>query len=410
MSSPFNLPLLATALALLTACGSQSGDNAQTDPKKDDSGQSKNGKDDQKGKAAAPASPDQVSINPAQERAAGIQLGTFERQNMSTEVQANGSVEVPPGNRVSLTAIMGGCVQAVDVLPGEHVRAGETVATLRSPEYLTLQQNYLQSRARVRFLAEDLERQRILDVEDVGAKRKLQLARADYATEQAALRATAAQLRLLGISVARLDATGQIVSSVPLRTPIAGYVKVVNINPGQYVGPQDVLIEVLNRDDLHLELKVFEKDVAQVHVGQKILFQIKGAGRPDEVLTARVFLVGKAFDDNARTVRVHAHLEPERRDLLPGQFVAARIQTAGQRVRTLPEGALIQAGELSYIFRRVGQDSGRTVFRRLRVRAGQPQHGDVAVTLLDPLPDTTGLVRQGAYFLNAELTKGEGGD
>jgi len=283
------------------------------------------------------------------------------------------------------------------------------VATLRSPEYLTMQQNYLQSKAKVRFLAEDLERQRILDVEDVGAKRKLQQARADYATEQAALRATAAQLRLLGISVSRLDATGKIVSSVPLTTPIAGYVKAVNINPGQFVNPQDVLVEVLNRDDLHLELKVFEKDVAQVKVGQKILFKVQNANR-DEELTARVFLVGKAFDDNARTVRVHAHLEPERRDLLPGQFVAARIQTAGARARTLPEAALIQAGELSYIFRRVGQDSGRTVFRRVRVRASPPQHGDVAVTVLDPLPDTTQLVRRGAYFLDAELRKGEGDD
>jgi cobalt-zinc-cadmium efflux system membrane fusion protein len=90
--------------------------------------------------------------------------------------------------------------------------------------------------------------------------------------------------------------------------------------------------------------------------------------------------------------------------------VAARIQTAGARVRTLPEAALIQAGELSYIFRRVGLDSGRTVFRRVKVRASLPQHGDVAVTILDPLPDTTQLVRRGAYFLDAELRKGEGGD
>jgi cobalt-zinc-cadmium efflux system membrane fusion protein len=359
--------------------------------------------------AAGALAADQVVVSPAQAQAAGIVLGSFERQNMTTEVQANGSVEVPPQNRVSITAIQGGYVQSVAVLAGERVAAGAVVATLRSPEYLTMQQAYLQSKARVRFLAEDLERQRILDVEDVGAKRKLQQARADYATEQATLRATAAQLRLLGISVARLDATGQLVTSVPLTTPIAGYVKAVNINPGQYVNPQDVLVEVLNRDDLHLELKVFEKDVAQVKVGQKILFRVQNAGR-DEELTARVFLVGQAFDDNARTVRVHAHLEPERRDLLPGQFVAARIQTAGARVRTLPEAALIQAGDLSYIFQRVGTDSGRAVFRRVQVRAGQPQHGDVAVTVLDPLPDTTRLVQKGAYFLDAELRKGEDAD
>jgi cobalt-zinc-cadmium efflux system membrane fusion protein len=386
---------LASTLALLTACGSK-GDATQKEATT-------------KAAPAAPANPDQVTVGAAQQQAAGVELGTFERQNMTTEVQANGSVEVPPQNRVSITAIMGGYVQTVAVLAGERVAPGAVVATLRSPEYLTLQQQYLQSKARVRFLTEDLERQRILDVEDVGAKRKLQQARADFASEQATLRATAAQLRLLGISVARLDATGQIVASVPLTTPIGGYVKAVNVNPGQYVNPQDVLVEVLNRDDLHLELKVFEKDVAKVRVGQKILFKIQNANR-DEELTARVFLVGQAFDDDARTVRVHAHFEPERRDLLPGQFVAARIQTAGARVRTLPEGALIQAGDLSYIFRRVSQDSGRTTFRRVRVRAGQPQHGDVAVTILDPLPDTTQLVRKGAYFLDAELRKGEGGD
>ena len=397
MATPLKLYAWLLLGALLAGCGPKPAATAQADGKAPPAA------------PAAPANPDQVMVSPAQEKAAGITLGTFARQNMSTEVQASGSVEVPPQNRVSITAILGGYVQTVAVLPGQRVAAGATVATLRAPEYLTLQQQYLQSKARVLFLTEDLERQRILDAEDVGAKRKLQQARADYATEQATLRATAAQLRLLGISVARLDATGQIVPSVALTTPIAGYVKAVNSNPGQYVSPQDVLVEVLNRDDLHLELKVFEKDVAQVKPGQKIFFNVQNAGRTD-VLTARVFLVGKAFDDDARTVRVHAHLEPERRDLLPGQFVAARIQTAGARVRTLPEAAIIQAGDLSYVFRRVGQDSGRTVFRRVKVRAGQPQHGDVAVTILDPLLDTTRLVRTGAYFLDAELRKGEGGD
>jgi cobalt-zinc-cadmium efflux system membrane fusion protein len=397
MATALKIYPLATGLALLAACGGKPDAATKADPAAVKTAA-----------PAAPANPDQVAVSTAQERAAGIELGTFERQNMTTEVQANGSVEVPPQNRAAITAIMGGYVQSVAVLPGQRVAAGAVVATLRSPEYLTMQQTYLQSKARVRFLAEELERQRILDVEDVGAKRKLQQARADYAAEQATLRTTAAQLRLLGISLARLDA-GTIVPSVPLTTPIAGYVKSVNINPGQYVNPQDALAEVLNRDDLHLELRVFEKDVARVKPGQKILFKVQNAGR-DEELQARVFLVGQAFDDGARTVRVHAHLEPERSDLLPGQFVAARIQTAGARVRTLPEAALIQAGDLSYIFQRVGTDSGRTIFRRVKVRAGQPQHGDVAVTILDPLADTTQLVRRGAYFLDAELRKGDGGE
>ena len=367
-------------------------------------------------KTAAPATPPPKAANPnevtlsrAQQQAAGIATGPALRENVTTDVEATGSIEVPPQNRASVSAILGGHVEMVNVLPGEPVRAGTVLATLRSPEFITLQQSYQQSRARLAFLTQELDRQKVLDAEDVGAKRKLQQARADYASEQAAVRAGAAQLRLLGLPVARIDG-GYIAPSVALTSPVHGTVKAVNINPGQYVNPQDVLIEVMNRDDLHLELNVFEQDVARVKVGQLILFTVKNRGT-DEEFRARVFLVGKAFNDNARTVRVHAHLEPEREDLLPGQFVVARIQTGTARLPTLPEAGLVQAGPLSYAFVQTARAAdGRATFRRLRVRTGASQGGRIAVQALDAVPDTTRLVQAGAFFLQAELTKGQGGD
>jgi len=352
--------------------------------------------------------PNQLTLSPTQTQAAGIEIGTFDHQEMTTDVLANGLIDVPPQNMASISAVMGGYVQTVNVLPGQFIKRGGTVAVLRHPDYLQLQQNYLQSRARLHFLQQELDRQQVLDAEDVGAKRKLQQAQADYQTEQAALRALAAQVQMLGLSVARLN-SGHISPTVPLTAPVGGFVRAVNINPGQYVGPQAVLVEVVDRSDLHLELKVFEKDIARVKVGQRILFNIPNSATPDN-MTARIFLVGKAFDDNDRTVSVHAHLEPERDDLLPGQYVSARIQTGGRRQRTLPEDAIIQDGEVSYAFVRTTADSTGTTFRRVRVRTGQPQHGAMGVTLLDQLRDTTQLVRRGAYFLQAELTKGQGGD
>ena len=351
---------------------------------------------------APPPNPDVVRVNPAQEKAAGLETGSFAWKNMTSDVQANGVIDVPPQSMASISAVMGGYVQTVTVLPGEPVAKGGTIAVLRHPDYLQLQQQYLQSKARVRFLSEELERQQILDAEDVGAKRKLQQARADYASEQATLRATAAQLRMLGVPMGRLD-RGAITPTVALTSPIKGYVKSVNINPGQYVSPQDVLVEVVDRSDMHLELKVFERDIARIKVGQHILFKIPSRGS-NEDMTARIFLVGKAFNDGpTRTVSVHAHLEPERDDVLPGQYVSAHIQTAGRRQRTLPEDAIIQAGEFSYIFTRLGPGT----YQRYRVQTGATADGDVAVTLLDAGADTTRLVRHGAYFLDAELKKGQ---
>jgi cobalt-zinc-cadmium efflux system membrane fusion protein len=352
------------------------------------------------------ADPDLVTINAAQYQAAEIKTGTFDFKDLSADVQANGVIDVPPQNLASISAVLGGYVVQVKVLPGQRVAQGATVAVLRHPDYLKLQQDYLQSRARATFLEQDLARQRTLDAEDVGAKRKLQQAEADYATERAAQQGLAAQLRQLGLQPEQLAATSRIVPTVALTTPVGGYVKSVKINPGQYVNPQDVLVEVVSRDDLHLQLKVFEKDIAKVKPGQAIRFRVPALGSSAPEQRARVFLVSKVFDDPGHTITVHAHLETGAEALLPGQFVAAHIQTGRRRQRTLPEAAIVEAGELSYAFVRQRQTEAGSTFRRLRVRTGPSQDGDVAVTILDPVTDSTQLVRQGAYFLNAEMSKG----
>ncbi|RSK36135.1 efflux RND transporter periplasmic adaptor subunit [Hymenobacter metallilatus] len=351
--------------------------------------------------SALTASPDEVRVNPAQIQAAGLELGGFTWKNLSSGVQANGVVDVPPQNRASVSAVMGGYVQSVAVLPGQQVRRGAVLAVLRHPDYLKLQQQYLQSRARVTFLQQELKRQQTLDAEDVGAKRKLQQAQSDYAAEQANLQATAGQLRMLGISLSSLN-QGRIASTVTLTAPISGNIAAVRINPGQYVNPQDVLLELVDPSHMHLELQVFERDVNQVRSGQPVLFRVSSQQRgPD--MTASIYLVGKSFDPEKRTVNVHAHLEPERTDLVPGQYVAASIQTGTARQRTLPEDALVQAGEFSYIFTQTVPGT----FRRVKVATGTSANGDVALRLLEPLPDSTHIVRRGAYFLDAELRKGQ---
>ena len=170
-------------------------------------------------------------------------MGTFTRRDLGTEVQATGQIDVPPSHRVSVTAIMGGYVERLPVLPGQFVSRGTVLATLRSPEYLKLQQDYLQSQARIVFLKQETARQQTLNDEDVGARRKLQQATSELRTEQAAAGSLAAQLRLIGLKPESLSATS-IRPNVPLTAPISGCIKAVRINPGQFVNPQDVLIEL----------------------------------------------------------------------------------------------------------------------------------------------------------------------
>ncbi|MCC3155283.1 efflux RND transporter periplasmic adaptor subunit [Hymenobacter sp. BT770] len=380
----------------LTACGSKP-DTAAEKP------------------APPPRAPNEVFLTTAQMQAAGIELGTFTRRDLGTEVQATGQIDVPPSHRVSVTAIMGGYVERLPVLPGQHVARGSVLATLRHPDYLKLQQDYLQSQARIVFLKQETARQQTLTDEDVGARRKLQQATSELRTEQAAAGSLAAQLRLIGLRPAAISA-GNIRPSVALTAPIGGYVKAVLVNPGQFVNPQDVLIELVDRSDLHLELKVFERDIAKVKEGQDILFRVPAQGPDARPLPATIFLVGKAFDDGGHTVSIHAHLHETGPDaaataaLLPGQYVSARILTGRTPQRTLPEDALVPGGEVSYAYYQVKTDAKGSTFRRFSLRPGATDQGQVAVRSLDKLADTTHLVVKGAYFIDAERSKGQGGD
>jgi cobalt-zinc-cadmium efflux system membrane fusion protein len=388
------LPFL---LLLLVACGKKADETAD------------------KPAPPPPRAPNEVFLSKAQLQAAGIELGTFTRRDLGTEVQGAGQIDVPPSHKVSITAVMGGYVQQLPVLPGQFVKRGSVLATLRNPDYLKLQQDYLQSQARIVFLQQETARQQILNDEDVGARRKLQQAASELRTEQAAAGSLAAQLRLIGLSPGSITATN-IRPSVPLIAPIGGYVKAVLVNPGQFVNPQDVLIELVDRSDLHLELKVFERDIAKVKVGQDILFTVPAQGAGARPLPATVFLVGKAFDEDGRTVSVHAHLHDTGPDaaatatLLPGQYVSARILTGRTPQRTLPEDALVPGGEVSYAYYQVKSDDKGSTFRRFSLRPGATDQGQVAVRPLDKLADTTHLVVKGAYFLDAERSKGQGGD
>ncbi|RFP65164.1 hypothetical protein D0N36_09860 [Hymenobacter lapidiphilus] len=64
---------------------------------------------------------------------------------------------------------------------------------------------------------------------------------------------------------------------------------------------------------------------------------------------------------------------------------------------------MVQAGKLSYIF----TQTKPAIYRRYRVQTGRSENGDVAITLLDTGADTTRLVRNGAYFIDAALKKGK---
>lgn len=77
------------------------------------------------------------------------------------QVSFNGRIVLPPQRQATIALTMGGIVKKASLLPGQWVAANSVIATLENPEFITLQQTYLDSHAQTEYLLAEYKRQKI---------------------------------------------------------------------------------------------------------------------------------------------------------------------------------------------------------------------------------------------------------
>jgi cobalt-zinc-cadmium efflux system membrane fusion protein len=328
------------------------------------------GKKDNPGARDLPAA-DRVTMTDEQLKTAGIETGQAIREKLSTELKVNGKVDVPPQNIVSVSFPMGGYLRSTKLLPGMHVSRGEVIAVVEDQALIQLQQDYLVTAARLTYLEQEFERQKLLNENKVNAEKTFQQAQSDYVSQKAQLKGYAEKLRLVGIRPETLTES-TISRSVAVTSPINGFVSKVNVNIGKYVTPTDVLFELINPDDMHAALTVFEKDITKVKMGQKV--KVSFVDDPVAVYDCEVILVTRNVDES-RSALVHCHFENQPRTLLPGMFLNAVISISDESALTLPEEAVVRFDNKQWVF----ESTGKNEFRMLEVQTGIVDKGKIAV-------------------------------
>jgi cobalt-zinc-cadmium efflux system membrane fusion protein len=231
------------------------------------------------------------------------------------------------------------------LLQGSTVKKGEVIAVLENQDYVQLQQDYLESKSQLELTDAEYERQQTLASENVNSKKVLQQAKAQYQVAQARESALRQRLQLINIDASSLTPSN-IRSRVNVYSPASGYVTKVNVNGGKFVNPNDVMFEIVDGADLHVELNVFEKDAVMVKPGQRVRFTL--AGETAEQI-ATVQLVGREIRPD-KTVTVHAIADGGSKAFLPGTYLKALIETGETQALALPETAIVDFSGEKYIF------------------------------------------------------------
>jgi cobalt-zinc-cadmium efflux system membrane fusion protein len=297
-------------------------------------------------KAARSADPVTIALTPAQIKNAEIATGPLEIKSMHATLRVNGTAEVPPEKMHTISFPMGGYIKSSSLIPGMRVQKGTILATIEDQSFIQLQQDYLAAKAKLTFTNADYVRQQELNKSQSNSQRVFQQAVADYESQKVLVKALSERLRMVGINPDKLN-EANLSRTVNLYAPITSYVSKVNVNPGKYVSPTDVLFELIDPSELHIDLQVFENDAKNLHVGQKVRCSSNAA--PEKKYMAVIEFITHSLDEN-RAIEVHCHLEKPAEDLIAGNFVTGEIQVDNKQVTAVPDEALVKWQQKNYVF------------------------------------------------------------
>lgn len=243
--------------------------------------------------------------------------------SVKTVVALNGVILIPPQQRASVSNTMGGKIHSVNILPGQFVKKDALLATLENPEFIDLQQAYLEAQAQSEYLSREYQRQEQLSKEEAASQKKFQQSKADYLSMKSKLDASAVQLRLLGVTPEQL-ATNGIMPYIEVRSPLNGYVSELDINLGKYVNTGEAICEVIDKGETLICLTAYEKDLPVLEIGKPVRFKVNGMG--DEWFDAVVMSIGQKIDETNRSLDVYARVKQNHPRFRPGMYVAANLE------------------------------------------------------------------------------------
>ena len=333
----------------------------------------------------------QVTLTDLQIKNSGLEINTLNNLDIAHKIILNGQIDVPPQGMASVSAPSGGYVRVSNFMPGNHVSKGQTLATLENPELVQLQQDYLLAKSNLQYAQEDYSRQKDLNESKASSDKVTQKARNEAQNQNIMMRGTAQKLAALGINPASLTANN-IRRAFAVTSPISGYISTVNVNIGQYVSPMEKMFDIVNTDDLHLALKVFEKDLNKISGGQKVFAYTNQ--NPTKKYEARVFLIGKDFSAD-RSVLVHCHFVDNSLSLLPGTFMNAEMEADSEQGVVIPDDAIITWEEKQYVFEEIKPKT----YKMFPVQIGNSENGLTELLNFSEDNKQKKFVTKGAYQL-----------
>lgn len=365
---------LITIAFLITACGSNTEQESNSE--------------------ASNGTENTIVLNEKQLNAAKLSFTNLEERVIGSIITANGTIDVPPQNMISVSVPLGGYLKSTKLLPGLQIKKGEVIAIMEDQQYIQMQQDYLTNKAKLAYSKSEFERQKELNASKASSDKVFQQIQMEYNTLRISLNSLEQKLKMINIKP-ELITENNISSSVKIYSPINGFVAKVNVNIGKFVNPSDVLFELIDPSAIHLNLKIFEKDLNKLSIGQKLIAYSNND--PSKKYHAEISLISRDLSSE-RIAEVYCHFENADKSLAPGMYMNAEIQLKNDRKMAISEEAIVNFEASDYVFIKKSNNS----FEMVPIKSGSIENGYVEVLNAESFKGKQ-IVLAGAYTLLMSL-------
>jgi len=405
--------MLVFIIGAVAGCGSKEDKKAESDTVMEEHGHEEE-------------TPTIATLTEEQIKTVGIEFGSVENKSLAATIRANGFLEVPNNRKANITALYGGVVKTMSVIIGDHVKKGQVIATIVNPQFVQLQEEYISLGSKIIFAEQELQRQRELNAGNAGALKNLQSVTSEINSLRTRKASLQQQIQLMGIDPDKINSSNMR-SVLSITSPVSGTVTNVYAKLGSYVDVSSPVAEIIDNNSLHLDLRVYEKDLPLLKVGQTIHFTLTNNAVKE--YDAKIFNIGAAFDNDSKTVPVHCDIQGDKKGLIDGMNITAMISLNEVTQQAVPNDAIVEADSKYYIFivtdkkpeehheeeadghndekkdgKHTEEEKGSLNFEKIEVVKGTSNMGYTAVTFVNEIPANAKVVTKGAFFINAKLT------
>ena len=249
--------------------------------------------------------------------------GVSSATNVANSPTFNGVIMVSPQQNATVSLTMGGKVHSLKVMPGQAVARGQVIASIDNPEYIDLQQTYLDASAQTEYLEKEYKRQSELSANDASSQKKMQQSKAEYLSMHSRLSAAASRLKTLGVNPASVKSNG-IQPYLLIKAPINGFVTNLNVNLGKYLDAGEPICDVINKSQPLIQLTVYERELNLMRVGRPVEFRVNGMGK--KTFNAQIVSIDQSVDAKDYSIKVYAKVMVSNSDFRPGMYIRAKLK------------------------------------------------------------------------------------